>query len=497
MKYESFYPRQEDSDFEMGNNKQKFHRYTQAILNGSIPRAPEFVKMLQLYKSWLFTDSTTILNSNDMYEEYRDYFKQNAQQYTFCNFILSLDCENPVSRDIHYFASKYKPLQERFFSFCNTIKNYELVLFFQHLEKFPFSKKLNRILKRRKRKLQTPDEKKAFILNLLLTHPSFKFIHYPIALFPFHKDPEHTPLQEQISWFANYRKWFKESEVHFIIPDTIYTKFEDLFSRTRVSEKNMEIQSSIKYSTFSTEDGLKHKSQREKTCGSLLDILQRVNKDIIHISYIDDIEKNCYQKQRTEQRQILQGKLMLLLQEQQDHIQYLSASDSTKGHLKKIYKWYKTNFVEFIPSIESYPLIEQKNILLDHINQPLRVCGVTALDDTKEFLPHLVEKENGNYIIEYIDKKELNKFYSSSQDVSEKKEYICLLDICCSVKKLKNQHKTELLPKSNSENHCFDCLENSNFWMDSLKWNTCLIKFPETVFCSLKGLNDLLEKNHQ
>ena len=153
--------------------------------------------------------------------------------------------------------------------------------------------------------------------------------------------------------------------------------------------------------------------------------------------------------------------------------------------------------MEFIPSIESYPIIEQKNILLDHIKQPLRVCGVTALDDTKEFLPHLVEKENGNYIIEYIDKKELNKFYSSSQDVSDKKEYICLLDICCSVKNLKNQHKTELLPKSNSENHCFDCLENSNFWMDSLKWNTCLIEFPDTVFCSLKGLNDLLEKNHQ
>ncbi len=498
MTYESFYPREENTGLTEAKNQEKFRDYTDAVKRGLIPKAPDFVKMLPLYLSWILNDELKCITMPNDYQNYLDFFEKNSRAYTFCNFIFALDKTNPLSKDLKFFGSQFDPLKERFFSFCNKLKNYELILFFQHLKNFPFAAKLNRLLKRRKRSLQTPDEEKAFIIKLLLTHPSFKYLHYPSALFPFHLDAKGKkvvcPLQEQLKLFNHYKKCFKNAELLILVTDQIANDFDESLKQTLEDSKQNSKTDDLNYCILPTESGLKTSRSRLNTARCILNQLQQSDKDIIHISYVDDIEKSGNQLTRIKQRKILQGKLMLLIQEQERHFKSLSTPVPDVDQIKDCIGWLQNHFIDSCETtIAEKPLLEQKKLLLEFLQRPIRVCGVTPIADGHRFLPHLVEQECGQLTIDYLDKKELNKYFSSTKKTESVKEYLCLMELCCSLKSLKINNTAKYLPKPSEAN----CINKNKFWMEDLAWNTSLIEFPQSVFCSIKGLNDLLDQQHQ
>lgn len=499
MNYQTFYPLKESKDFIRGN-KQVSETPQAAVKKGSLPPAQEFIKKTPFFLNWTASKTQAV----NKYEEaelkaYKFYFEKNAKNYSFCHFILEMDNENPILKELEFFRKNFNPKKEKFSSFCNRSGNYELVIFFMNLKKFPFYKQLELHLKRRKRILLTPDEKKLFIVNLLLTHPSFKYFFYPMALFPFHRGKNKAsicPLEEQIWAFSRYKKGFGNAHLQLVIPYGIHEIFCDQLDT--IFKKNYLLRTAgININYFFSDKPSLHDFLASKAKSSLfsnthlLKMLLSLDQDIIHISTIDDIEVPEYQEKRHTLRKVLQGKLMNLLQARKEYIEILNSEKINSKDIQAVAKWFEKEFFIPIPPLWNKSLNEQKKIIHQYLNKPIRVCAVTSLKNFNCKLPYLEKNNDGAMTKCFIDKRKLNIFYNQTPNAHEKTEYICPLEMCCSLKdeQGKKYDFSNLNPEVQYQETA-PCLNKEKCWTEYIPWNTCLIEINEMNYCAIKSIND-------
>ena len=389
----------------------------------------------------------------------------------------------------------------------------QVVHFLNHLSQFPFYKTLKAGLLEKGIFEEVPVE----VIKELLQEKGLNYGQLPKGLIKFHAYPEgvRTPVEEHLVEGCLYAA-DDQGRVH--IHFTTSSRHHEAFDRhlkevlkgyekaygkiieIRLSEQKTAtdiIAVDLKNDLFRKDDG--SLLFRPAGHGALLENLNEIDADLIFIKNIDNISIDQYPSETIEHKKMLGGKLIEVQAKVFSLLKELETTCSEQ-RLCEMNQWVR-NELGFDSSVDL-----NRAALWDHLNRPIRVCGMVKNEGEPGGGPFWTATDQGRSL-QIVEGAQVNFNIMEQKQIFESATHFNPVDIVCGVKNHKNE-KFDLLEFRDSSagiitqksqgGRELKAQELPGLWNGAMSyWHTVFVEVPLSTFNPVKTINDLLKPAHQ
>ena len=471
------------------------------------------VSYAQLERPATANDGIVVLSEKET-ATYASLFDEEKPKFSISRFIPASGMASRMFKFLHFFLNRYDHEKETLRSYLNRNKTYKLAIFLGGIEKFPFFAQLRKEINKGKSTTLEKDYRHLFIQKTIDSLGNL-----PKALIPFHKyDTElRTPAEEQLFFSTQFVKNNGVMNVHFTIPPSTKSDFEQHLSKT-ISQLNataaVQTHVSFSHQNKSTdtiaceEDGTVFRNEdgalvlRAGGHGSLIGNLNAIEEEIIFLSNIDNISVSEYHDQAALYKKMLAG-MLISLQNQIHHYAHALENDDAIDMIE-----VKTFLQEKLNLSVPQPLQGNQLILFlkQKLNRPLRVCGMVKNEGEPGGGPFWVENK-GEVSLQIIEGAQVNTKDDQQKDIFKKGTHFNPVDIVCGVYNHKGvkydlthfvDYDACFIAEKSVNGTAIKAIERPGLWNGAMAdWNTVFLEVPVRTFNPVKTVNDLLRPLHQ
>lgn len=378
--------------------------------------------------------------------------------------------------------------------------------FLKHMDKFAFYSDLKNSIDGGL-DVSTIDHQIKMISNLLLEE-GLNYGGLPKALIKFHTygGLGVTPIDEHIFEGEKYLNRDKIN-LHFTISKEHESLFNDYVKEVIKEKALVDITYSfqknstntlavdLKNQPFKLDDG--RVLYRPGGHGALIENLNDIDADIIFIKNIDNVCHRDLVKETIESKKMLASVGYVIKNKVDHYVNKIMKDDFSLAQVSQfITHVLKVTFKEKI----------SKEMALEILNRPLRVCGLVKNQGEPGGGPFVVD--NGQYLdFQICETVELDANNTQHMNVLKDSEFFNPVDLVCFVKDYRGE-KFDLRAYVNESRYFISektykgrplkALEHPGLWNGGMhKWNTIFVEVPLVTFNPVKTVNDLLREGHQ
>ena len=449
------------------------------------------------------------------------YFEDNRKELELLKFVPASGAASRMFKAMFNFLDSYDPSKEKLSEYIERTGDTDAKKFTENLSDFPF---YDLIMSRIKDKATNKDEEAYLFVKEMLSEESLNYGFYPKGLLPFHKYEmgTATPFEEHLKEAALYAKTKGKANLHFTVSeqhDEMFAKEEALVS-PKVSKKtdtNFEVSySNQKPSTdtiavdmenqpFKNSDG--SILFRPGGHGALIENLNDQDADIIFIKNIDNVVIDKNLETVSNSKKMLAGVLKKVQDKAFAYAKLLEGdvsiekADEIKSFLEKDLN------VRMPKNYDDLSVDEQKALIKDRINRPIRICGMVKNEGEPGGGPFWIKDAEGNISLQIIESAQIDMDDKEQAAILQNATHFNPVDLVCGVRN-HNGEKFNLLdyvdPKQGfitgktKEGKELKALELPGLWNGAMAfWNTIFVEVPLVTFNPVKTVNDLLKPSHQ
>ena len=141
------------------------------------------------------------------------------------------------------------------------------------------------------------------------------------------------------------------------------------------------------------------------------------------------------------------------------------------------------------------------------LNRPIRVCGMVKNVGEAGGGPFFAVNEDGTVSLQILESSQIDLDDPRKKDLFINGTHFNPVDVVCGVKDFNGEkfdlitfidENTGFISKKTKEGRALKALELPGLWNGAMSdWNTVFVEVPLSTFNPVKGVNDLLRKEHR
>lgn len=348
----------------------------------------------------------------------------------------------------------------------------------------------------------------------------------PKALIPFHRYPDgrrRTPFEEHLVEAAAYARGGDGTcRLHLTVPPEHEVRFMALLERLRpLYEQAYESEFEVDYShqardtdtlavdpdgrPFRLDDG--SLLLRPGGHGALLRNLGDLG-DLVLIKNVDNVVPESVLPTVAEWKRALGGKLVALQQQVFEHLAALEDGDPGDEELAAAERFVTEELSRPLPAeVAGGPPETRRAALVDHLDRPLRVCGVVENQDEPGGGPFWVRSPSGEVSLQIVEKAQIDSHDPSQAEALAAATHFNPVDIACGLRDRRGRPyrlsrfvdaDAVFIAEKDHQGRRLRALERPGLWNGAMAgWNTVFVEVPLATFAPVKTVLDLLRPEHQ
>ena len=363
------------------------------------------------------------------------------------------------------------------------------------------------------------------ILKHLLMSHGLNYANSPKALIKFHRYAGYcrTPLEEHvIDAAAHTLDRNNVVRLHFTVSPGCEAKVNDSIEEIKGRYKGTGIQYRITLShqyvstdTIAVDsDNRPFRDQHHRLLfrpgghGALLENLQAIQADIVHLNNIDNVVHGRLKDDTYTYKRALGGYLVTLQDQIFAHLERLAAGQVSSSEVEQMFTFARENLSIGVPrELLEQSISEQARFLFAKLNRPLRVCGVVKNLGEPGGGPFWTESAEGNLSLQIVEKSQVDISAEGQQAILNASTHFNPVDIVCGMRDYQGQPfrleafrdpDTYFISDKTHEGRPLKALELPGLWNGAMAhWNTVFVEVPLSTFNPVKTVFDLLRPEHQ
>ena len=364
------------------------------------------------------------------------------------------------------------------------------------------------------------------ILEHLLTSRGLNYANLPKALIKFHRYAAgycRTPLQEHVVDAAEHTlDRDNVVRVHFTISAgceaEVNNAIEEMQERYKATGIQYRITLSHQHASTDTiavdTDNRPFRDRHHRLLfrpgghGALLENLQAIQADIVHLNNIDNVVHGRLKDDTYTYKRALGGYLVTLQDQIFTHLRRLAAGQVSSWQIERIFTFAKENLLLSIPKdILGRSISEQSKFLFAKLNRPLRVCGVVKNLGEPGGGPFWTESAEGDLSLQIVERAQVDTSAERQRAILNASTHFNPVDVVCGMRAYQGRpfeleafrdQDTYFISHKTHEGRPLKALELPGLWNGAMaRWNTVFVEVPLSTFNPVKTVFDLLRPEHQ
>lgn len=355
------------------------------------------------------------------------------------------------------------------------------------------------------------------ILDVLLYDKGLNYTFLPKALLTFHRyaDSLRTAFEEHLTEAALYAKSSDGiCHIHFTISEQHEPFFHKLLLKVKdYYEQRYQVKYDISFSQqlrstdtlAATTDNQPFRDANGQLVfrpgghGALIDNLANIDADLVFIKNIDNV---CYENQiedTVSYKKTLAALLLSLQKKLFNYVELLTTNETlSTDKLTEI-----QHFAENELRISFAHPQETQVALLNHLNRPIRVCGMVKNEGAPGGGPFLVKDETGETSWQIVETAQIDIENKTQQSVLQQSTHFNPVDLVCSFRQFNGNsfqlkefvdENTGFISSKSFEGQTLRAMELPGLWNGAMaQWITIFVEVPLSTFHPIKTVFDLKE----
>ncbi|MDR1866522.1 MAG: DUF4301 family protein [Bacteroidales bacterium] len=393
---------------------------------------------------------------------------------------------------------------------------------FDRLTDFAFYEALQPVLK-----LQGIDiSQKRRIAEAILFPSGLNYGNLPKGLLLFHRYPDgaRTAMEEHLAEGAEYARNADQTvHVHFTVSAEHQPGFEALVKEKsgKYAEKfgvTYHIGFSQQKSSTDTiavdrnncpmRDSAGNLLFRPGGHGALLENLNELETDIIHIKNIDNVVPDRLKSATITGKKVLAGLLIHLRDAVYGYIRRIRNGEADRELLDEILSFLRGE-LSFLPpaGICEGSSEKRKEYFLRILNRPIRVCGMVKNEGEPGGGPFWVRNADGSVSLQIAESSQINMNDPQQKAIAAQATHFNPVDLVCAVNDADGKHfdllryrdpDTGFISVKSKDGVELKAQELPGLWNGAMaQWNTVFVEVPVETFNPVKTVNDWLRPQHR
>ncbi len=448
-----------------------------------------------------------------------DFYDTKKNNLEIVKFVPASGAATRMFQFLFEFLEDYNPEELSLTKYLKTENHQQLSKFVKSIKDFVF---LNAVRKNIREnypdfKPGTKGARVYLLVKTMLEEKGLNFGSLPKGLIPFHKYKKYstTAFEEHLYEAAFYASVNNNAYLHFTFSKKHVPYFKEEFEavKKRVSKKT-KTEFHISYSfqkketdtiAVNIDNSLFRNSKNECLLrpsghGALLDNLNDIGADIIFIKNIDNVVTEEFVEQITHYKKVLAGKLLWVQEKIFSYLKLLTDHDLSieKNNEIKLFLWNELN-------IKNAP--DNKTLLIDILNRPLRICGVVKNTGAPGGGPFWVNNKKGETTLQIVELSQIDPNNEHHQSIVNEATHFNPVDLVCGIRDFRGNKfdltkfidpNSGIISEKSKNGKTLKALELPGLWNGAMaNWNTIFVEVPLITFNPVKTVNDLLSKEHR
>ncbi len=421
------------------------------------------------------------------------------------------------------FRSAYKQGADNAELFVKKDAN-SMFYFFENIHQFAFFEDLKQVMEKQGKSIETCLETEDYnaILDALLSDSGLGYLNLPKGLLAFHAYPDgvRTALEEHLVEGAGYAASNGMVKLHFTVSPEHLEKFKQLVEHVL---PNYEAKFAVKYdlsysvqkpSTDTVAATLDNQAFltdelvfRPGGHGALIENLNDLKGDLIFIKNIDNVTTDKNRVPTITYKKVIASYLIDLQKKTFDYLKDLENTGISEEKLIEIFHFsWKQLHIAF-NHFEDLPREEKRQVLIQKLNRPIRICGMVKNEGEPGGGPFWTENTKGEISLQIVESSQIDSKNPQQQDVLKMASHFNPVDLICGVRNYNGELfdlkqyvdvETGFISEKSLGEKTLKALELPGLWNGAMAdWITIFVEVPIAVFSPVKTVNDLLRKEHQ
>ncbi len=457
-----------------------------------------------------------------------EYYEHVSADLKIIKFVPASGAATRMFSHLHQFTEEARQHPETAVQLLEEEKHKAVKEFFTKLERFPFYRDLDEVLKKSGEDLRSclKNQNYVRIIEGLLLREGLGYAFLPKALIQFHEYEsavrraveEH--LVEGALYCSNERQ---EVHLHFTLSPEHIELFEALMKETVPSyEKRFGIRYSITHSVQDAgtdiiavdpdnhlfHDANGHLVFRPAGHGALICNLNQLEADLIFIKNIDNLVPDRLKGETVRYKKVIGGMLLELQERIFGCLAALNDANLTEEELSEIEDFCRMELLlRFPEDFDAMEKMEKIDLLYGYLNRPMRVCGMVVNEGEPGGGPFWVLDDDGIARLQIVESSQVDSSNAVQLGIFKSSTHFNPVDLACSTRDYRGDKfnledytnpATGFISVKSKDGKPLKAQELPGLWNGAMAdWLTLFVEVPAITFNPVKTVNDLLRPNHQ
>ena len=242
--------------------------------------------------------------------------------------------------------------------------------------------------------------------------------------------------------------------------------------------------------------------------GALIENLNDLEGDIIFIKNIDNIVPDRLKSETTVYKKVIGGLLLKLQQQIFEYLKLLDKNTPEDTKLKEIAEFAQSELNINLPSdFNNLKSSEKIKFLFEHLNRPIRICGMVKNEGEPGGGPFWVKNSKGEVSLQIVESSQIDQDNTEQKTILQSATHFNPVDLVCGLKNYKGElfdlhqfidYETGFISIKSKEGKNLKAQELPGLWNGAMaNWITIFVEVPVITFNPVKTVNDLLREQHQ
>ena len=241
--------------------------------------------------------------------------------------------------------------------------------------------------------------------------------------------------------------------------------------------------------------------------GALLYNLHAIQGDIVFVKNIDNVVPDRLKDTTVLYKKILGGCLVALQRELFGRLRALSDPSAGEAPVNEAARFAAERLTCLLPpGFEGRPLEERREILMNALDRPLRVCGMVKNEGEPGGGPFWVRDPDGGCSLQIVEEVQVDRKKTGQADLWASSTHFNPVDLVCGVRDFRGRPfdlerfvaaDQVFISVKSHEGRDIKALELPGLWNGSMaRWHTVFVEVPVETFNPVKTIDDLLRPAH-
>jgi hypothetical protein len=241
--------------------------------------------------------------------------------------------------------------------------------------------------------------------------------------------------------------------------------------------------------------------------GALIKNLNDIDGDLIFIKNIDNVTTDKLRATTVEYKKVLAGILIEKEITINGNLSILMDDGCTESDINEIAEFVKTDMLVSMPDqFHECDIDQQRRILTNKLNKPIRVCGMVKNEGEPGGGPFFVKNTKGITSLQIVESAQVDMINHQQKEIFSTATHFNPVDIVAGTVDFLGRkfdlndfidHDTYMISEKSKDGKPLKALELPGLWNGAMAgWITYFVEVPLETFSPVKEINDLLRPQH-